>query len=182
MSSYEFFSAAHQAFTQLGKSAQNQDPEQAKNYRELAEEARVLMGKHKGKPPTPVVFMACAGYVTAGFRSKLKTFTIPSHRYSEGFDHATEIFTLGIGVRDVLNARDLVGEYKRPGNELRDRLNYCAKVLEDNDCREVAPLFRPPSVSISEGGIITFQPQREIILWFYPGETCRLRGEPPPPV
>jgi hypothetical protein len=159
MTNPAFYAAARQAFNLLANL--EKDPEKIKAWRALAVEAYQL-SQTTGAPP-PVVFSTHCGYVTAGCNTKIKTFPMPDHRYAEGFLHAQDIFTLGISTRAVFNASDFAPGYARPNNELRNRLNYCAKILDQEQLYEVAALFRAPSIRISESGVITFNPSRNVI-------------------
>lgn len=122
---------------------------------------QVLAAKKRGGVSL-VLDLSMPGYVRAGYKGREVTRAHPGH---PGLEDAWRILLQGPVVQDTLTASDLVGDVKRPGNTLRNRLATAAEWIDrEVGCPELAQALRRPCISISDDGRITRGVQMSIEL------------------
>lgn len=153
MADFELLSDIHRTIRDLAERA-GQAGDRAE-YRRLSElRDRLWPAVQAATGQGPLVFSLDApGYVAVGRVGE------PITRIADpglpGVGYAWRILLHGEAAGHVLNAADLVGECRQPGNTLRNALNRAATWIE-HDGRQpaVAMLLRPPSISVTKSGQI----------------------------
>lgn len=137
------------------------DPERRDHLERLRRWAwdRVLSAQRQST--MPLVFdIRTPGFVTLGVGADVQTFEHPG---LQGINDLAAIFAAGPTVSSTLHAVDLVGNVRRPGNALRNRLSRAAQWIEYvADCRELACYVQ--SISARDNGQIAIARNRAVVL------------------
>lgn len=154
MTEFEYFSEIN---TVLRRAIQaEQDPDRRENLEALRRETWARVQFHQANGSPGFLFAIHGAFLHVGPLNAPQVYPHPNLR---GIDDAWVILAGGVSGNAYLTAADVVGDGKRPGNTLRNRLGEAADWLDTvAHVPALARALRRPCIEIGRDDGITYRP------------------------